>query len=157
MTCVTVLMAAYNAELFLAASLDSVLAQTHREFELLVIDDGSTDGTAAIVDAYGARDTRSCVIHQRNRGCSASLNRGLAEAKTELVARLDADDVMSPHRLSRQIAFMEAHPEVAVAGSFVQLINAKDQVIGQYQSPFHKPDRVRADAAAGRLVRPIPR
>lgn len=115
---VTVLMSVHNGEDHLKKALDSILAQTLRDFELLVIDDGSTDGTPAILAACG--DPRIKVVRQENRGLAAALNRGLDLARGRYVARMDADDVCLPERLERQVAFMEAHPEVAISGGWVR-------------------------------------
>ena len=114
---VSVLMAVYNGEPYLAEALDSVLAQTLTDFEVVVVDDASTDGTAAVLDAYAERGGRLVVLrNEENRNLAASLNRGLAACRAPLVARADADDVNLPDRLERQAAFLDAHPEVGVVG-----------------------------------------
>lgn len=112
---VTVLLPAYDCALFLREAVDSVLAQTLRDFELVVIDDGSTDGTAQVLQSYD--DPRMVVLTQENQGMAAALNRGLALARGEYVARMDADDRSAPQRLERQVAFLDGHPEVVVVGS----------------------------------------
>lgn len=110
-------MAVHNGERYLAEALDSVLAQTLSDFEVVVVDDASTDGTAKILDAYAQRDARFVVLrNEENRKLAASLNRGLAACRAPLVARADADDVNLPTRLERQVAFLDAHPEVGVVG-----------------------------------------
>ncbi|MDT0631199.1 glycosyltransferase [Rubrivirga sp. S365] len=115
---VSVLMAVYNGEQYLAEALDSVLAQTLSDIEIVVVDDASTDGTAAILADYAARDGRLVVLrNEENRKLAASLNRGLAACRAPLVARADADDVNMPDRLEKQVAFLERHPEVGVLGS----------------------------------------
>ncbi len=118
---VTVLMGVYNGEVFVREAIDSILAQTCRDFELLVVDDGSTDATAAILASYD--DNRLRVIHNEgNIGLTRSLNRGLRVARGELIARQDADDISRPERLARQVAFLESHPGVVVLGTqFVSL------------------------------------
>src|ERR1043165_9066720 len=113
---VTVLMAVYNGEPFLAKAIDSILAQTYEDFELLVVDDGSTDATPDIVRSYGDRRVRT-VRNPRNIGLARSLNVGLAEARGALVARHDADDLSYPDRFRRQVEFLAAHPDVAVLGT----------------------------------------
>lgn len=118
---VTVLMAVYNAERYLGEALDSVLAQTFADFEFLIINDGSTDSSAEILASR--RDARIRLVDNvRNLGLTASLNIGLALAKGEYVARMDADDVSRPERFARQVAFMDAHPEVGVCGGWVRFI-----------------------------------
>jgi glycosyl transferase family 2 len=118
---VTVLMGVYNNELFVREAIDSILAQSCRDFELLVVDDGSTDATAAILASYDDRRLR-VLRNERNVGLTRSLNRGLRVARGALIARQDADDMSSPERLARQVAFLESHPDVVVLGTqFVSL------------------------------------
>ena len=114
---VSVVMAVYDGEPFLRAALDSVLAQTFRDFELIVVDDGSTDGSAAIVRAIADPRVR-LLSNERNLGLAPSLNRGVNDARGEFVARLDADDVAMPDRLARQVAFLDANPDVGMTGSW---------------------------------------
>lgn len=97
---ISVIIPVYNAEPFLPACLDSVLHQDYPSFEILVIDDGSTDGSAAVIDRYAARDPRIVALHQSNAGVSAARNRGLDEARGEYVAFVDADDRVTPTYLS---------------------------------------------------------
>lgn len=101
MNLISVIIPAYNVEAYLARCLDSVLAQTHRELELLVIDDGSTDGTAAIADAYAARDSRVKAIHQANAGLPAVRNRGIELAAGSYITFVDGDDEIAPDMLAR--------------------------------------------------------
>lgn len=118
--CVTVLMAVYNGEKFLRESVDSVLSQTFTDFELLVVDDCSTDSTPDILAEYDdprLRVLRNVVEMER----CASRNRGLAEARGDLVAIMDPDDACLPTRLEVQTAFMHAHPEVTVCGTFCEI------------------------------------
>lgn len=110
-------MSVYNGERFLDEAIASVRAQTFEDFELLVLDDGSTDGSRTIVERHARQDTRIRPILRENRGLIASLNQLLEEARGPLLARMDADDVCLPHRFERQIAFLAAHPDYAVVGS----------------------------------------
>ena len=120
---VSVVMPIYNGAEFLALSIDSVLAQTIADFELILIDDGSTDGTAAIIHAYAARDARIVPVAKPNSGIADTLNRGLAVARGDWIARLDADDLMVPQRLERQLAFLAANPDLIAAGSYYEIID----------------------------------
>lgn len=122
---ISVLMPVFNGAPFLQAAVESVLSQSFKAFELVVVDDGSLDGTAAMVQGYAARDPRVRYIRKANSGISETLNRGLAEAVAPLVARLDADDVMEGDRLARQLQFMAAHPALGGAGSYFTVIDAK--------------------------------
>lgn len=105
---VSVIMPSFNAERFIAESIESVIAQTVRDWELIVVDDGSTDGTAAIVAAYRQRDPRIRLITQpANRGPAAARNIGLDQAQGELIAFIDSDDVWFPEKTEKQIAAMD--------------------------------------------------
>ncbi|HEY2584989.1 MAG TPA: glycosyltransferase [Tepidisphaeraceae bacterium] len=120
---VSVLMPAYNARRYVAEAIESVLAQTYRDFEFLIIDDGSTDDTAEIVNRYAAADDRIRVLKRSNGGVGAALNAGLAEARGELVARMDSDDVCLPERFARQVEFLRETPDCVLVGCRVLLID----------------------------------
>lgn len=111
---VSVVMPAYNAEPFLAAAVESVLGQTSGDFELLVIDDGSTDGTSTVLRSFG--DRRLTVVTRPHEGVVATMNASLARARAPLIARADADDVCVAERLERQVTFLTSHPDVVVVG-----------------------------------------
>lgn len=118
---VTVLMPVYNGGAYLRGAIESVLGQTYRNFELLIVDDGSTDESGAIIRSYD--DPRIRLIENgENLGLVSALNRGIDTARGEYVARTDADDISLPSRLEKQVAFMEEHPEVGVCGSWVKTI-----------------------------------
>jgi glycosyltransferase involved in cell wall biosynthesis len=113
---VTVLMCVFNGREFLSEAVESILVQTMPDFELLVIDDGSTDGSGELASAY--RDPRIRVLrNDSNVGLTRSLNRGLELAQADLIARQDADDISYPDRLMRQVTFLEEHPSVALVGT----------------------------------------
>ncbi|MGB8484637.1 MAG: glycosyltransferase family A protein, partial [Xanthobacteraceae bacterium] len=110
---VSVIMSVLNGEAFLRPAVESILGQTFRDFEFIVIDNASSDGTAGILDGY--RDDR--IVRLRNddiRTLTQSLNRGLHAARGEYVARLDADDLAASERLGRQVAFLDANPDVVL-------------------------------------------
>jgi glycosyltransferase involved in cell wall biosynthesis len=117
---VTFLIPVYNAMPHLKETISSVFRQTLRNFEAVIINDGSTDGSGEYLDSI--KDSRISVIHQGNEGYVAALNRGVAQVKTDYFARLDADDIAKPTRLERQLAFLETHPDVAVVGSRMRYI-----------------------------------
>ena len=126
---ISVLLPVYNAERFLAAALDSVLAQDFTDFELLAHDDGSTDGSWAILQDYAARDPRIRLSQAPNAGLPTVLNRLVAAARAPLLARMDADDLCLPWRFSRQLAYFEADPTLDVLGSFYLLMDAEERPI----------------------------
>lgn len=131
---VTVFIPVYNGERFLAEAIDSVLAQTYRDFELLIVDDGSTDGSVDIVRRYGDPRIR-LERNERNRGGPYTRNRGLQLAKGEYLAVLDADDVCEPHRLEQCVAFLDCHPEMAAVGSAGTYIDEEGRVLFVVQPP----------------------
>lgn len=148
-----VLMPAYNAERYIAAAIESVLAQTVRDLQLLVIDDGSKDGTLAVAQAYANRDARVRVVTQPNGGIAHTLNCGLEMlAPADWVFLMHADDVMMPNRLERQSAYIGANPDLAVASSLVDYVNGAGETIGHGRSPFTDPAAVRAAGERGELI-----
>ena len=106
---ISVIIPLYNKETGIATALRSVLAQTYQDFEIVVVDDGSTDGSVAIVESFD--DPRIRLIHQQNAGVSAARNRGIAEAKGEYIAFLDADDEWMPEFLGEIVALQREFPE----------------------------------------------
>ncbi len=117
---ITVLMPVYNSAATVCAAIESALPQLSGSDEVLVLDDGSSDGTPAAVQTL--RDPRIRLVQsESNSGVAATLNRGLALARGEYLVRLDADDLCAPGRVRRQIAFMESHPSVAVCGTWIRL------------------------------------
>ncbi|MET4897406.1 glycosyltransferase [Sphingomonadaceae bacterium jetA1] len=124
---ITVALSVYNNGPYLAAALESVLAQSFGDFELLIVNDGSTDDSRAIIDAYAARDPRIRAIHQPNRGLIASLNLMIDQARGEYIARMDGDDIALPDRFARQVAFLDSHPDHGVLGTRVIPITDKGE------------------------------
>jgi glycosyltransferase involved in cell wall biosynthesis len=123
-----------NGARFIVAAIESVLAQTFRDFELIVVDDASTDGTAAAVAS--CRDSRiRSIIHDRHHGLPRALNTGLGAATAPYIARLDADDVAHVQRLEKQSAFLDRHPGVALVGSRARRIDATGTVRGVVERP----------------------
>src|SRR5262245_55615438 len=108
---VSVIIASYNGERFVAETVASVLGQTWRDPELVVIDDGSTDSTRGILREIAGGDPRMRVIEKDNEGLIATLNRGIAEARGTYIARLDHDDIALPSRIERQAQFLDANPD----------------------------------------------
>lgn len=116
---VSVLLPVYNGAEYIRTAVASILAQTFTDFELLVVDDGSTDGTREILGSF--EDPRIRLLpNGENRGLPYSLNRGLSEARAPLVARMDSDDESLPHRLAVQVDYLADHPLVGACGSWVE-------------------------------------
>jgi glycosyltransferase involved in cell wall biosynthesis len=120
---ISVCMAVYNAEPYVAEAVESILNQTLGDFEFLIIDDGSTDRSAEILRSYAERDPRIRLTNRANRGLTATLNELLDRARADLIARMDADDIALPERFQRQIDYLRAHPECVLVGSRVQVID----------------------------------
>jgi len=129
MSTVSVVLSVLNGENSLRPALDSILAQTFRDFELIIVNDGSTDGTAKILNEYAAGDSRIRIItHTQNAGLANSLNDGIRVAAGELIIRADADDYNFPDRFAKQVAFMREHPEVDVLGGAMERKNSRGEV-----------------------------
>jgi GT2 family glycosyltransferase len=139
---ISVLMPVYNAGRFLAPAVESVLAQTFSDFELIAIDDGSSDDSGKVLAAFAARDTRIRVFGQENRGIIATLNRALELARAPLVARMDADDLSRPDRFAKQVGYLGEHPEIAVLSGAMDLIDASGTYVRTDMFPT-APDEVR--------------
>jgi len=115
----SVVLPVYNGGAFLPLAIESILKQDDPDFELLLIDDCSTDRSAQIIRHYAASDGRiRPIFHRENAGLAATLNEGLREARSDLVARMDQDDVALAKRIGTQVEFMQRRPDIAVAGTF---------------------------------------
>ena len=149
-------MPVYNAQRYLAPAVDSILAQTFGDFEFLIVNDGSTDDSQAILERYAARDPRIRLVSRPNTGYTVALNQMLATARGEYVARMDADDMSLPRRLERQVEFLDAHPQVLALGAPATIIDPDGDPIGPYEVP---PDHETIDARhlsglSGMLIHP---
>ena len=111
----SVVMSVYNGETYLADAVDSILAQTFRDFEFIIIDDGSSDGSLGILQDYAARDPRIRIVEQENTGLTIALCRGVEMSRGTYVARMDADDISLPNRFEKQIALLEMRPDLSAS------------------------------------------
>lgn len=135
---VTVLLAVRNGEASVDAAIGSIVAQTYTDWDMILVDDASTDGSPAILDAWAARDPRMTVIHNpHNLGLAGSLNVAWPRARGELVARMDADDVSLPDRFEKQVEFLRAHPEVDMLGTGIHLFD----YLGRPRGTVFMPER----------------
>jgi glycosyltransferase involved in cell wall biosynthesis len=149
---VSVVIPAYNASRYLSQAIESVLAQTWPDFELIVIDDGSKDDTLEIAQRYAEQDARVKVYTQPNKGFAETLHRGFELAANEWVFRMDADDRMRPNRIERQLAFLAEHPELAVASTLVRHIDSRNRVIGHDNSRLVTHEAVQKLVSANELI-----
>jgi glycosyltransferase involved in cell wall biosynthesis len=127
MTAISVVMGVHNGAATLAATLDSILGQTEGDFECIVVDDGSTDGTAEILEQYAARDPRIRVLTQQNEGLTSALIAGCAAARGAYIARHDAGDLSHRERLARQRALFESEPRLAFASCATEYVGPRGE------------------------------
>ncbi len=132
MPAVSVVMPVYNGEKYLKEAIESVLGQTFRDFEFIVVDDGSTDRTPDILGSYPELE----VVSQANAGVTRALNAGFRQAVGKYIARMDADDVALPTRLERQVAYLEAHPQVGLLGAAYYEIDETGRTVRQVTMPL---------------------
>jgi len=130
-------MAVYNGARHLAKSVESILGQTFPQFEFLIIDDGSTDESAAILDQYA--DSRIRVIHTENKGLGAALSLGVQESRAPFIARMDADDIALPHRLGFQIEALRTRPNLGLVDGGTIWIDEQDRTLLTSRRPSHIP------------------
>ena len=120
---ISVLMPVYNAARYLAQAMESILAQTFRDFECIVVDDGSSDRSLRVLQRFAQKDGRVKIISRPNTGIVGALNDGLAVATGEYIARMDADDIAYSDRLEIQLRYIESHPEIVAIGSGVRMVD----------------------------------
>lgn len=126
---VSVLMPVYNAEKYVAEAVESILGQTFGDFEFLIIDDGSLDGSLAILKRYAEKDQRIRLVSRPNTGYVVALNEMLRLARGKYIARMDADDVALPERFSRQVEFLDIELDVVCVGGAHEVIDEQGRVL----------------------------
>lgn len=133
---ISVVMPVYNGERHVGESIDSILAQTHSDFELIIVDDGSIDRTPEILEAYRKKDPRIKIItNEKNMGVIISRNRALNASSGRLIANQDADDIARPDRLMTQMRYMSEHPECGLLGARAEIIDGEGRRTGMYKHP----------------------
>lgn len=133
-------MPAYNAASYIADAIASVLQQTFANFELLIVNDGSTDNTAEIIRSFD--DSRIVLINRPNGGVAEALNTGLKHARAPYIARFDADDICNPKRLEMQYDFMQSNPEYHILGSAADYMDMYGNYVFNYQPPAHSDEQI---------------
>lgn len=126
---VSVLMSVFNGEAYVADAIESILKQSYKDFEFIIIDDGSTDRSLEIIEHYEHSDSRIVLIRQSNQGLVAALNLGMKVAKAPLIARIDADDIALEQRLEKQVHYMDAHSKVLALGSSIRIIDEQNSLL----------------------------
>lgn len=132
---ISVIMPVYNADRYVARALESVLDQTFRDFEFLIIDDGSTDRSLEILRSYESKDQRIRLVSRPNTGLVVALNEMLTLANGEFIARMDSDDISSKERFIRQLDYLKKCNDCVCVGSWTRLIDEEDRPIGIVQRP----------------------
>ena len=144
---ISVVMPVYNAEPFVAETMDSILGQTFRDFEFVCINDGSKDGSLAILERYAKQDPRVRVISRPNTGLVPALNEGLELSRGRYIARIDSDDLSAPNRFALQFARMEAEPALVALGSNADAMDEQGNLLGAYDNPLTHEEIERAHLA----------
>ena len=134
---VSVVIPLYNCERHIGEAIESVLAQTFKDYEVIVVDDGSTDDSASVVHKFGDQVR---YVRQPNAGVSVATNHGIALSKGELIAFLDNDDVWLPEKLARQVAFLDEHPECGLVNCDLQYISETGDRLDRYLPGMNKRD-----------------
>lgn len=138
---VSVVMPAYNAERYISRAIESILNQTFKDFELIIINDASTDSTLSIINKYIKKDKRIKVIsNKKNLQIAASLNIGITKAKSNIVARMDADDYSIRNRLELQYKLLEKHSDIAIVGAYMYVVNEQNKVLTIRKYPTKSDD-----------------
>jgi len=149
---ITVAICCYNGERYLEKTLNSVLAQDYSNFEIVIIDDGSSDGTAKIIERFASQNKCIRAFFRSNHGLPASRNYSFGQAKGEWIAIIDQDDLYYPARLSRQLAVAQYYPTAGLVFSNVHHIDASGKVIDDYLSAYALPDSFIPRGQAGNLL-----
>ncbi len=151
---VTVVICTFNGELFLEKTLNSVLAQTYSNFEMVIVDDGSSDGTVSIIERFACQYPFIRPFFRDNHGLPASRNFAFSKAEGEWIAIIDQDDLCYPGRLSRQMEVAQGYPSAGLVFCNTHYINECDEVIGDHMSRFSLPESfIRKGEAANLLLR----
>lgn len=133
---VSVTMPAYNAEHYIGRAIESILNQSFKNFELIIANDASTDGTLAIIRKYQRKDKRIRIINnKKNLQIAASLNKSVSQARADVIARMDADDVSMPTRLEEQYKILKQYPKVAIVGTDIIVVNKKGIQVSTREYP----------------------
>jgi len=137
---VSIIMPVYNGEKFLRGAIESILKQTYKNFEFIIINDGSKDNSLKIIEKYAYSDNRIFIISRENRGLSYSLNEGISLAKGKFIARMDADDISLPSRIERQVEIMRKYPNVDVVGCDYKIVDRYSNLIKLIKVPKKNED-----------------
>jgi glycosyltransferase involved in cell wall biosynthesis len=149
---ITVAICCFNGERYLEKTLNSVLAQDYSNFEIVIVDDGSNDGTVKIIERFASQNKCIRAFFRSNHGLPASRNYSFGQAKGEWIAVIDQDDLWYPTRLSRQLGIAQSYPTAGLVFCNVHHINESDEVIDDHMSVFALPDSFIRKGDAGNLL-----
>lgn len=136
MPAISVLLPVYNAAHFIDKAITSILTQTMKNFEFIIINDGSTDSSGEILQKFAHKDIRIRLVQRPNKGLISTLNEGIALARSPFIARMDADDIALPNRLKCQYEYLSKHPETLALGSYIQLMDEYGEVYRTKRLPI---------------------
>lgn len=149
---ISVVMPAYNCAAFVEEATRSVLSQTFTDFELIIVDDGSTDGTCEILKQFAKEDSRIRLVCAEHQGLVAALNLGVSLARADLIARMDSDDVCLPNRFALQLEYLLAHPSAVAVGTNAEMIDPDGDPLG-IVTPDFEPQELARKLIAGKSVK----
>lgn len=152
----SVIMPVYNGDKYLTEAIDSVLCQSYSDFEFIIINDGSTDNSSQILHNYAEKDSRIKIIDRENRGLIYSLNQGIKESSSEIIARMDADDICHPERFKMQIEYLKKNSNIVALGTLVHLIDSDGDVISNFtnKTTHDEIDQQHLRGVGGAIVHP---
>lgn len=130
---VSVVMSVFNGEAHVATAVESILNQSYRDFEFIIVDDGCTDSTPEVLRSF--KDPRITMVTQSNRGLAVALNKGIAKSKGRYIARMDSDDIAVHTRLETQYRFLEDNPGIGLVGTWIRIVDDKGNVLRQTKEP----------------------
>ena len=148
---ISVVMPMRDPGVFLNAAIESILTQTFADFEFIIVDDGSRDGSRRLADAYAATDPRVLVLSSPGKGIVPVLNHGIGQARGNVIARMDADDIALPHRFATQLAALASRPEVSVVGSNYTAIDIQGRTVRDIALPAAS-EEIRERLSAGNCI-----
>lgn len=146
---ISIIMPVYNSEAYLQDAIDSILDQTYTNIELLLLDDGSTDQSIEIIQKSVLRDRRIRALYLDHRGLVPTLNHGIAEAKADIVARMDSDDIALPDRIEQQVQYLLRHPQIVAVGTSIQIYVQNQGLMPGSTTPPSAPEAVLRELPKG--------
>lgn len=156
---ISVIMSVLNGELFLEDAINSILNQSFKDFEFIIIDDCSTDKTPIILENFSKKDHRIKIItKQKNLGLTGfikNLNKAISISNGKYIARMDADDISKPERFQKQVEFLETHPEVSLVGAQINFINENNEIIGEKKAALENNKIINNMTSSIQLFHPV--